>query len=201
MERHGGSIQAQSADESIQFTIASPAGLSENHMNLRRKRQALFKEKRKQQTPCFDTMDVSKRGSFSFPERVTDMAKKRLTQRFPWLVPLRRRQRVFCFYWGMRLDGRRYAAVRSGEELPRRAFEANSPLYNRETGWDMRYQENKVHNLKLAAAMLDGMLIQPGETFSFCRAIRRADHRVPLQGRADGGGRKLTAAPAAGCAS
>lgn len=90
------------------------------------------------------------------------MAKKRLTQRFPWLVPLRRRQRVFCFYWGMRLDGRRYAAVRSGEELPRRAFEANSPLYNRETGWDMRYQENKVHNLKLAAAMLDGMLIQPG---------------------------------------
>lgn len=32
--------------------------------DLRRKRQALFKEKRKQQTPCFDTMDVSKRGVF-----------------------------------------------------------------------------------------------------------------------------------------
>lgn len=125
------------------------------------------------------------------------MAKKRLTQRFPWLVPLRRRQRVFCFYWGMRLDGRRYAAVRSGEELPRRAFEANSPLYNRETGWDMRYQENKVHNLKLAAAMLDGMLIQPGETFSFCRAIRRADHRVPYKDGLTVVDGKLTAAPAA----
>lgn len=126
------------------------------------------------------------------------MAKKRLTQRFPWLVPLRRRQRVFCFYWGMRLDGRRYAAVRSGEELPRRAFEANSPLYNRETGWDMRYQENKVHNLKLAAAMLDGMLIQPGETFSFCRAIRRADHRVPYKDGLTVVDGKLTAAPGGG---
>ncbi len=126
------------------------------------------------------------------------MAKKRLTQRFPWLVPLRRRQRVFCFYWGMRLDGRRYAAVRSGEELPRRVFEANSPLYNRETGWDMRYQENKVHNLKLAAAMLDGMLIQPGETFSFCRAIRRADRRVPYKDGLTVVDGKLTAAPGGG---
>lgn len=126
------------------------------------------------------------------------MAKKRLTQRFPWLVPLRRRQRVFCFYWGMRLDGRRYAAVRSGEELPRRVFEANSPLYNRETGWDMRYQENKVHNLKLAAAVLDGMLIRPGETFSFCRAIRRADHRVPYKDGLTVVDGKLTAAPGGG---
>lgn len=126
------------------------------------------------------------------------MAKKRLTQRFPWLVPLRRRQRVFCFYWGMRLDGRRYAAVRSGEELPQRVFEANSPLYNRETGWDMRYQENKVHNLKLAAAVLDGMLIRPGETFSFCRAIRRADHRVPYKDGLTVVDGKLTAAPGGG---
>ena len=62
----------------------------------------------------------------------------------------------------------------------------------------MRYQENKVHNLKLAAAMLDGMLIQPGEPFSFCRAIRRADHRVPYKDGLTVVDGKLTAAPGGG---
>ena len=36
------------------------------------------------------------------------MAKKRLTERFPWLLPLRKRQRTFCFYRAMRRDGSRY---------------------------------------------------------------------------------------------
>ena len=48
-------------------------------------------------------------------------------------------------------------------------------MYNRETGFDMIYQENKVFNLKLAAKTLDNLIICPGETFSFWKSVRYAD--------------------------
>ena len=75
------------------------------------------------------------------------MPRKRVTQIFPWLLPLRRKQRLFFFYTGMRLDGNRYAAGKSDLPLPYPLFETRCPLYNRETGFDMVYQENKVFNL------------------------------------------------------
>ncbi len=109
------------------------------------------------------------------------MEKKRLTQRFPWLLPLRTRQRKLCFYWGMRLDGSTYAETRQQTLLPEVLFTSSCPMYNRATGCDMRYQENKVANLKLAAASIHGMCIGPGETFSFCRATRYADRETPYK--------------------
>lgn len=126
------------------------------------------------------------------------MARKRLTQIFPWLIPIRTRQRLFCFYLGMTLDRARYTKCRSQELLPFSLFSSSCPMYNRETGFDMVYQENKVHNLKLAAAAIDGMLIRPGETFSFCLATRYADREIPYQdGLAVINGR-LTTAPGGG---
>lgn len=109
------------------------------------------------------------------------MERKRITQRFPWLTPLRKRQRRFCFYLGMRMDRESYSRVQSGKRLPRLLFESRCPMYNTDTGFDMTYQENKVHNLKLAAAKLDGLLIRPGETFSFCLATRSADRKTPYK--------------------
>ena len=63
-----------------------------------------------------------------------------------------------------------YASHRERKRLPHLLFETTCPMYNRETGFDMVYQENKVFNLKLAAATLDRLLIRPGETFSFNQA-------------------------------
>jgi len=109
------------------------------------------------------------------------MAKQRLTQRFPWLLPLRRKQRIGFFYMKMRLDGRRYAALQAKSLFPFQLFETSCPMYNRETGFDMRYQENKVFNVKLAARKLDRLVIAPGETFSFCRSVRGADRDIPYK--------------------
>ncbi len=106
------------------------------------------------------------------------MKRKRITQRFPWLLPLRTRQRRFCFYLKMSIDGRKYCNTRKKQQLPVLVFKADSPLYNRNTGCDMLYQENKVFNLKLAAAAINQMLIRPGETFSFCKATRNADKKI-----------------------
>ena len=91
------------------------------------------------------------------------MARKRVTQLFPWLLPIRTRQRLLCFYTKMRLDGNRYAGERTSEALPCLVFESSCPMYNYDTGFDMKYQENKVFNLKLAAATLDKLMIRPGE--------------------------------------
>lgn len=109
------------------------------------------------------------------------MSRKRITQRFPWLLPLRTKQRLFCFYTGMRLDGSRYASTKSKTLLPYQLFETSCPLYNRETGFDMVYQENKVFNLKLAAATLDTIVIKPQETFSFWKLVRYADRDIPYK--------------------
>ena len=126
------------------------------------------------------------------------MSKKRLTERFPALIPLRAAQRKVCFYLGMALDGRRYALRQTGEELPRTVFAQSLPLYNWNTGFPMVYQENKVHNLKLAAVKLDGLLIQPGETFSFFQAVREADKTTPYKDGLIVVNGQLTTAPGGG---
>ena len=105
------------------------------------------------------------------------MARKRITQLFPWLLPLRKRQRRLFFYAAMRWDGRRYAACQQGQPLPHFLCEEHSALYNPGTGFDMVYQRNKVFNLGLAVATLQGLLIRPGETFSFWRMVGRCTAR------------------------
>jgi vancomycin resistance protein VanW len=48
----------------------------------------------------------------------------------------------------------------------------HSSLLRRQLGTDeVDLQENKVVNLRLASAHVDGLLIRPGETFSFNRSI------------------------------
>lgn len=91
------------------------------------------------------------------------MKRKRITQIFPWLIPLRTWQRKIFFYLGMKLDRNRYTSCVQENLLPAEVFSSRCPLYNKETGFDMVYQENKVHNLKLAAAAIDRMLIRPGK--------------------------------------
>lgn len=105
------------------------------------------------------------------------MKRKRLTQRFPWLQPLRGKQRCFCFYTKMYFDGNRYAKKRKVDCLPYLCFEAKSILINENTGFDRVYQENKVFNLKLVSKTMDKLVIEPGETFSFWQLARFAEEK------------------------
>ncbi len=126
------------------------------------------------------------------------MQRKRLTEVFPALLPLRIRQRKRLFYLGMLLDKNDYADEVSGTALPHEAFRASSLLINEKSGRDIRYQYNKVHNLKLAAATIDGLLIRPGQTFSFWQRARSADREVPYKDGLVLSGGKLVAARGGG---
>ena len=59
------------------------------------------------------------------------------------------------------------ARERSREPLPYLVYSHKSLIRRRLGEVDMRLQENKAVNLGLAAPKLDGVLIRPGETFSF----------------------------------
>lgn len=126
------------------------------------------------------------------------MKRRRLTELFPRLIPLRTWQRRLFFYLGMRLDRNHYTKAMPDELLPIEVFASSCPMYNRETGFDMIYQENKVHNLKLAAATIDHMLIRPGETFSFSLATRHADRRESYRDGLTVINGQLTTAPGGG---
>lgn len=103
------------------------------------------------------------------------MSRKRLTQVFPFLLPLRKWQKKKNFYSKMNSHGRRYSKIISANLLPNTVFETSSLMLNKNSGFDMQYQINKVHNLKLASKTINKLIIQPGETFSFWQLVRWAD--------------------------
>lgn len=105
------------------------------------------------------------------------MSRRRLTQIFPFLLPLRKWQRKKIFYLSMWLDKNKYAKEKSPELLPYTVYSASSCMLNENSGFDMEYQYNKVFNLKLAAKTLDRILIRPGETFSFWQLVGKADKK------------------------
>lgn len=61
--------------------------------------------------------------------------------------------------------------------MPNIVFETASLMLNEKSGFDMKYQTGKVHNLKLAAKTIDKVVIAPNEVFSFWQLVRRADRQ------------------------
>lgn len=81
------------------------------------------------------------------------------------------------FYLEMLLDGNRYARGKSEVLLPNIVFETASLMLNEKSGFDMKYQTGKVHNLKLAEKTIDKVVIAPNEVFSFWQLVRWADQQ------------------------
>lgn len=97
--------------------------------------------------------------------------RKLLSQRHPALyfiaVWLRRIRR----YGEWRFGEDRYVRQRSAEKLPFRVKKHQSVLLKKLGASDMQLQINKVTNLRIALSRINGILIRPGETFSFCKLV------------------------------
>ena len=65
----------------------------------------------------------------------------------------------------------RWAKERQGERLSCIQSAHATPLLRHLRGDQMEWQRNKVVNLKLAVARLDGLILHPGETFSYWKLI------------------------------
>ena len=102
---------------------------------------------------------------------------RRWSQRIPALYPVavryhRARRRI---EW-MRSDTA-FAQTRQSDDLPVRVKRHKSLLLRQLGETEMWMQHNKVTNLKLACAQVDGLIIRPGETFSFNKLVGNATRR------------------------
>lgn len=100
-----------------------------------------------------------------------------------------------CLWIRMR---KQFVREKSKEHLPYTAVTHAVPLLRKLRNVDMQYQHNKVINLKLAVPRVDGILLRPGETFSYWKLIGKPSR---AKGYVDGmilrnGG--VTAAPGGG---
>ncbi len=71
------------------------------------------------------------------------------------------------------LKGERFAHLHSDEVLPVIVKGHCSVIMRKLNGVDMKLQENKAVNLKIAASAIDGIIIPPGHTFSFWHTVGR----------------------------
>lgn len=103
--------------------------------------------------------------------------KARLTERFPALFPAavalhRMRRRAV---WAT--SGIEWASRRQADDLPVRVKQHKSLLLRTLGQSEMWMQHNKVTNLRLAVERMDGLIIEPGQEFSFCRTVGKSSRR------------------------
>jgi vancomycin resistance protein VanW len=96
---------------------------------------------------------------------------KRLSDLQPALLRLRIAQLVAIRHLSDGIRHPRFARAQLSSSLPVSVVSHQSRLRRRLAGLDPRYQETKIVNLGLAARSLDGLLIRPGELFSFWNRV------------------------------
>jgi vancomycin resistance protein VanW len=97
--------------------------------------------------------------------------RKLLSQRHPYLY--------FLAIWSRRIkrriewifDGKKYSQTRTYNKLDYRIKKHQSVLLKKLGVNNEQLQVNKVTNLKIAAERINGIIIKPGETFSFCKLV------------------------------
>lgn len=99
----------------------------------------------------------------------------------PWLYPLNVERHRLVRFLRQAFSGARWAQARPEVPTSNRVFAHESVLLRRLAGVDQRLQVSKIKNLKISAARVDGLVIRPGETFSFWRAIGRPSARRGFQ--------------------
>ena len=88
-------------------------------------------------------------------------------------VFLRRQLRRFEWYLGRE----KYANYISPDTLRETVVTHKSILMRKLAGTDETLQRNKITSLEIAAALIDGVVINPGETFSFWRLVGKPVER------------------------
>ena len=75
------------------------------------------------------------------------------------------------------LSREKIAKEKSEELLPNVVKSHSSILVRKLEGVDIRLQENKVTNIRLAAEKINGIIIKPGETFSFWKTVGKTTEK------------------------
>lgn len=99
------------------------------------------------------------------------MQKKLLSQRHSILYFLAVWYRRIIRYKHWYFSSTKFAKVQDLNKLAYRVKKHQSVLIRKLGDSDVQLQLNKVENLKIAIKKLDGIIIRPGEVFSFCKLV------------------------------
>ncbi len=109
---------------------------------------------------------------------MSTLVRRRLSERHPWLYPVAVRFHQARRHAAWATSGARWATRAAGTpELPVRLKKHGSLLLRELSPDEMTLQHNKVVNLRLASARTDGVVIRPGETFSFNKVVGNCTRR------------------------
>jgi vancomycin resistance protein VanW len=109
---------------------------------------------------------------------VPTLTRRRLTERHRWLYPVAVRVHQVRRHVAWLTSDTHWATRASGApELPVRVKKHGSLLLRELSADEMALQHNKVVNLRLASARTDGVVIRPGETFSFNKVVGNCTRR------------------------
>ena len=112
------------------------------------------------------------------PTDVHTVTRHRLTERHPWLYPVVVRAHQARRHAAWLTSGTSWATRAPGSpELPVRVKKHGSLLLRELSPDEMALQHNKVVNLRLASARIDGIVIRPGETLSFNKVVGNCTRR------------------------
>lgn len=81
------------------------------------------------------------------------------------------------------LSKEKFADRHDSEQLPVVVSACSNGMIKRGPGIDLRLQHNKADNIRLACSKINGVLVRPGETFSFWKHVGKTSRR---NGFADG---------------
>lgn len=101
------------------------------------------------------------------------MVRKRLTQVFPALIPVSRFEKNLVFNSKLFVSKlkNKYCDEILDEFLKYNVYLDKSELVNENSGFDIKYQINKIDNLKIASKNINRILIKPNEFFSFWNLV------------------------------
>jgi len=75
-------------------------------------------------------------------------------------------------YFDWIFSGKQYAKqIKTDDLLPYTVMSHQTPLLRQLRNVDMQLQYNKITNLQLACSCMNGLILQPGETFSFWKLV------------------------------
>lgn len=74
-------------------------------------------------------------------------------------------------------ENEKFAKTKSNKKLPNVVYSYSSNLIKRGKGIDIELQKNKAVNIQLASDKINGIIINPGEVFSFYKTIGKTSKR------------------------
>lgn len=102
---------------------------------------------------------------------VLQTTRKPLSSYHPALYELSLLRQRLPVWLGWYATTKKFAIQKSPTNLPIRITKHQSLLIRKLGTTDLKLQYNKIKNLKLATSAIDGVIIQPGETFSVWRLV------------------------------